>query len=440
MRQDGCTDRWRARARDAIWMGGGRLLWGSKSMASQAALNTSQAAEAEAERPAVRVHVVHLIPTLDIGGAETALSRIVGATDERLRHSVILLRSGGTLRQVVEAAGAQVHELQMSRGPASFLQVPKLLRLVRSLHPDVIQGWMAHANVMAWFARTFGSPSSALAWNLRMTVRDIVGERFETRLLTRLAGALSRSVDVVVSNSSRALTEHVEIGYAPRSTELIPNGFDINRFKPNPQARVLMRARLGLAQGDVAFGLVGRFHPAKGHRDFLAAAAQVARRFPQARFVLIGRMPAGDPLLEGWIAEAGGAGRVVVVGETPDVHAYLAALDVACAPSLYEGFPNAVGEAMSAGVACVATAVSDVPHILGDGGLVVPVSDVAALANAMSEMIEIGEAGRSEYAARGRARVERCYTIESAARQYEDLYLALKRARTRTGARDTATP
>lgn len=373
------------------------------------------------------LHVLHILPSLPRAGAETALYRLIAhSKPAMLRHTVIAFKGGGPLAAAMREAGATVITLRLAFRPSAVSETMKLLGLVRQMRPDIIQGWMIHANVLAWIARATVCPSSALAWNLRITAHDLVHENRMTRFLTNRAATLSKTVDLLISNSSVGLTEHRQLGYSPQATAVVPNGFDTSLFKPDPKSRLRMRADFGFANDDVVFGLIGRFHPQKGHRAFVAAAAIVADRYPQSRFLLVGDGLEGNPELARWLAVAGLTGRFTILASRPDVHNTMRALDVACAPSLYEGFPNVVGEAMSSGVACVATAVSDVPLILKSGGLVVPPNDIPALAAAMAAMIEMGVEGRRDMGALGRERVRQIYSIDDVARRYEALYENLR--------------
>ncbi|MBC6983389.1 glycosyltransferase [Caulobacter sp. 17J80-11] len=375
------------------------------------------------------VRVVHLIPTLERAGAEHALARVVAHADAaQVRHTVVSLTERGPLAETIEAAGVEVIALG-ARSPAStLLRLPRLLAVIRAARPDVVQGWMVHANLLAWLARALAAPSARLAWNLRGPGKGLVHESAPTRALTRAAAVVSRDVDLMIANSTAAMTDHVELGYAPRERALAPNGFDLEHFRPDPAERARMREALGLPADAVAFGLVGRFHPVKGHALFVEAAAEVARLRPRAVFVLAGAGTADAPELDALLAFHGVAGRFIRLGARTDVAAILRALDVACAPSVYESFPNAVGEAMACAVPCVATHISDVRAILADGGLVVPAGDAAALARAMVLLADDAEA-RERMGRAGRRRAEDHYSIASSARRYDQLYAALHTSR-----------
>lgn len=114
--------------------------------------------------------------------------------------------------------------------------------------------------------------------------------------------------------------------------------------------------------------------------------------------------------------------HVHLLGERPDIARVTAALDIAVSSSRAEGFPNVVGEAMSSGVPCAVTDVSDVPAIVGGTGRVVPPRDPDALASALTELIDIGEAGRANFGARARARIIEHYSLASSVAQYEEIY------------------
>lgn len=371
------------------------------------------------------VHVLHLIPTLERAGAENALARLVRHSDPtRVRHTIVSLTSRGPLAEPVEAAGATVLALNC-RGYASTLAaLPRLVGHVRAAGPDVIQGWMTHANILAWVARALGAPAARLAWNLRAPGRGLIHESALTRALTRAAALASRRVDLMIANSSAAMKDFLGFGYAPREHAVVPNGFDLEAFRPDAAERDRARAALGLSPDAVAFGLVGRFHPVKGHKLFVEAAAEIARSRPRAAFVLVGAGTADSPELDALLARHGVAGRFHRLGERSDVAQVMQALDVVCAPSFYEGFPNVVGEAMASGLPCITTDVSDVRDILGDAGLIVPVGDTAALSAAMASLAD-DDRVRRRMGDAARGRVEERYSIGLVADRYQQLYAAL---------------
>src|SRR5690606_17342335 len=108
-----------------------------------------------------------------------------------------------------------------------------------------------------------------------------------------------------------------------------------------------------------------------------------------------------------------------------DVPAVLCGLDVVCMPSAYEGFPNALAEAMTAGLPCIATDVSDVGTILGDAGRIIPVGDHQALAAAMVDLQELGPEGREALGASARRSIIQRYTLKAVAADYQARYRAL---------------
>jgi len=205
---------------------------------------------------------------------------------------------------------------------------------------------------------------------------------------------------------------------------VIPNGFDLTAFSPDPTARLAVREEFGLAADTMLIGHVARHHPMKGHANLLKAASLVVVRYPDARFLLVGLNVSKDNLE--LMAEIDGLKlrkNIVLAGERKDVPHLVAAMDLAVSASEWgEGFPNVVGEAMAAGVPCVVTDVGDSASIVGDCGLVVPPGNAEALAAAICELLASEPERRQQMGRDARARVCEKFSIERVGRMYLDLY------------------
>src|SRR5690606_25925134 len=220
------------------------------------------------------------------------------------------------------------------------------------------------------------------------------------------------------SHAARRL--HVEQGYRDDRFLVIPNGFDMDRFRPSDDARRALREELGLPSDALLVGLVARWHPVKDHAGFLRAAGIVSRAHPDARYLLVGSdCDRSNAALAGLVDEIGLAGRVHLLGARDDIARVTAALDVAASSSTGEAFPNVLGEAMSCGVPCVTTDVGDSAHIVGDTGRVVPPRDPRALATALSELVGMSREQRVELGRRARERVRDNFELGRVVGLYE---------------------
>ncbi len=377
------------------------------------------------DRPPIRV--AHVIPDLAIGGAETALVRLLEGLDgARFASLVVTLRDGGELVERARRAGVRVVSLGMRTRLPSPLTLRRLRAALVPFAPDVVQGWMYHGNLAAWTATRLVQPRPALAWNVRQSLAGLDHERGLTRLVIRANARLSSAADAIVNNSRASATQHADRGFDARRVEIIPNGFDTDVFRPDEEARAEVRAQLGIAPGSLVAGMVARFDPVKLHDLFLYAFARARRDGLDVHALLVGSgIVQENAALARRITRERLDESVHLLGARHDVARLLPALDVLVSASWTEGFPNAVGEAMACGVPCVVTDTGDCAAMVGDAGVVVPPGDGAALARALPEMLRRPAHERSAMGARGRARIAADYTLAACTARYAALYAKL---------------
>ena len=372
-----------------------------------------------------RIKILHVITGLDLAGSQMMLVNLVRSMSrERFDNVVVSLQDGGPRRSELEALGIPVFSLGVGRGVPNPWGLIRLLRLLRRERPDVVQSWLYHADLLGLVGARM-SRGPVCAWNIRTSEMDMTRYSMVSRLVLGSLSWLSQYPDVVVVNSEAGRKLHESLGFRPRRWELIPNGFDLDRFRPDSGARERLRQQLG-APNSFLIGLVARYDPMKDHRTFLEAAARFVERRPDTRFVLAGGEIDKDNLqLTGLVHDLGLSGSVDLLGERADIESVMAALDILSLSSTAEGFPNCVGEAMACGVPCVTTDVGDAAVLVGGTGRVVPIREPAALADAWSELYDMSDEARVELGMAGRRRIEESFSLASVAGQYEDLYEGL---------------
>jgi glycosyltransferase involved in cell wall biosynthesis len=282
---------------------------------------------------------------------------------------------------------------------------------------------MYHGNLAASLAAPLTGRPPPVLWNIRHSLHDLSLEKRATRLVIRAGAPLSRLAAGIVYNSALSVAQHRACGYA-RPAEVIPNGFDTDRFRPDPAARARLRAELGLGESTAVIGLVARYHPMKDHGTLVRAASKLRAAGRDLHLVLVGEnVTPGNAELARAVAAAGLGGRASLLGERVDVPGLVPAFDVAVLCSAWgEGFPNVLGEAMACGVPCVTTDVGDCRPLLAGIGEVTPPGDADALAAALDRLLRLPPSGRAQLGAAGRRRVEREFALPAIAARYRGLY------------------
>jgi glycosyltransferase involved in cell wall biosynthesis len=368
------------------------------------------------------ITVLHLITGLRRGGAEASLLRLVTHMDRRRFSNVVIsiLPPTGYWSEFIDQ-GVEVHSLE-GTSPVSLAALSRLIGHLRRLRPDLVQTWLYHADLVgAAICRPL--LKAPLLWNIRNS--DMApGGRLTHRLIVPALATLSPFARVAVVNSTAGLDAHRRAGFRPQRWELIPNGYDLSVFRPDPDARVRWRTALGLDSSVLLVGMIARFAPMKAHVVMLEAFAKLRSQAPGAHLVLAGSgVERHNRDLAALTVAHGIADATILLGERDDIPGLLPAFDILALPSTFgEGFPNVVCEAMACGVPVVATAVGDTADIVRDGGLIVPPHDIEAFGNAMIAIARLDPFERSAMGGRGRAEIGGRFSLEAMVGRYERLY------------------
>jgi glycosyltransferase involved in cell wall biosynthesis len=373
------------------------------------------------------LRVLYLDHTSELGGAERSLLDLLERLDRTRVAPLLVTSPAGPLVERARALGIEVellrldepaltlsreewsqHRFKFAWKARGFLwEAWRLARLMRARGIDVVHTNTLKAHVLgslvAWLAR------KPIVWHMR----DLPSKRGDARnLLDRMFKVVRPGIIAI----SRAVAEDLSPPMAAH-TRVVHNGIDLAAFDARRATPV---AGLPPRDGPVV-GTISHLIPWKGQDVFLYAAAQLLRRHPDARFVIV-----GDPIfqfrrererLEGIVRYLGIGDRVAFAGHREDVPALLGTFDVFALPSLYEPFGRVLIEAMAAERPIVASQAGGVPEIVVDGqtGMLVPPGDPEALANGLAAILE-DPARAGQLAAAARERVAACFSLDATVR------------------------
>lgn len=321
-------------------------------------------------------------------------------------------------------AAVEIHELG-AHGRWDASAAARLATLARAIGPDLIHTQLSRADwVGRPVARLLGVPVVSTIQNVHSRMYDAefwwpiakAGEAFD-RLTIPM-------VERFIAVSAGVRDDLERAGVAAERITVIHNAIDLDRCR-HLGSRTAVRDSWGCSSEDIVIGTVGLLKPQKGIPVLIEAARSVVDRDARARFVHIGGGPLQQDTLQG-VEAAGLAGRFQLLDRVEEPMTVLGGLDVFVLPSLWEGLPIALLEAMAAGLPCVGTHVAGIEEAIEPGvsGLIVPPGDAPALADAVLELMSDAARRRAMGDAAG-ARVRNRFDAVAMAEAYRRLYLEI---------------
>jgi glycosyltransferase involved in cell wall biosynthesis len=371
------------------------------------------------QRPAP-IKVMYLITDLKFGGAQTLLLELLKRLDRKryLPQVACLFGGDSPLGKQIQASDVPLTDLRMHawwRLDALW----RLYRLLRKERPAILHASLFHAIFAARVTGRLAGTPVILSWRHNVNIGGRARE-----WVNRVTAPLD---DGVIAVSEKARQAEIRAASVPADkVRLIYNGIDpksyaIEKGRSMAQHRTLLRHELGIPAQAFLIGAVGRLHPQKGLSVLLEAFAAVLEQIPQAWLVLVGEGELHADL-ENRASALGISDSTTFAGRREDIPAVLSTLDVFVLPSLWEGLPMALLEAMATGLPVIATEVGGTPEVVVDGetGILIPADDVKSLEQAICILLD--ENLRQRLGQAGQARVRKLFSIQHLVEQMEALY------------------
>jgi len=351
--------------------------------------------------------VLHVITNFAaVGGAEMMLSRLIQAQPDCQHYVVALMQINETYQTALQQCAA--HYALHWNGLNTLQSIFKLRKIIQDIQPDVIQGWMYHANVLTTLSTMGLKTKPPVFWGIHHSLASPKEESRSTKIALQLSRYLSSFASGIIYCAQSALQQHQAFGFRNSQQHVIPNGIEIERFQFHSFTE----------HSPLVVGFAGRFHPAKGYPYLVETIARL-RGYP-VQFKIAGRganlnNPELAALFEQYQVSLN---QVELLDQVEDMPAFYASLDLFLMTSITEGFPNVLVEAMASGVPCITTDVGDAGLIVADTGYVVPARDIEKLREAIIAYLNLPLDDKLQRQNNARSRVEENFTIQAIRQNY----------------------
>ena len=356
--------------------------------------------------------ILHAIETSGPGGAENFLIRTARALPPDYESMVLLLKPGW-LQQQLNALGfpVVVEPLHRSFDPGWLYRV---LQLLKSKQIDVIHSHEFAMNAHLALLAKFAGIRHVATVHGKKYYGETGARRAIYRMVSRFSGLVAVSEDIKTYLIDT-------IGVAPNRITVIPNGIAVEDYQRDNIDTALIRAQLGFVDDDFLICAIGNLYSVKGHCYLIKAIAKLVPKYKDIRLVIAGRGEEQGALQQ-LIAELGLEKHVSMLGFRDDVKAILSASELFVMPSLSEGLPLSLLEAMAAKRPVVVTEVGGMPQVIKNEvmGLVVPPGDVDSLEDAISSMLVKDQ--REKYVDAAFDELVASYSMGTMLQRYKMLY------------------
>jgi len=369
------------------------------------------------------IKILHILGSAGRGGTEEITYALVSHMKEDFLNELCFLSKRGPIGEELEHKGFKVYYLPLANPWVTPMVALRLYGLLRTNRYDILHLYGLKANFLG---RILGrlSRHKRILGALHSQYPSGIKKPW-TLWLDRLSFGLSRGY---VSNSQAAIDFLTAHGYKHRKFWLIHSGIDIEPFRMRDEKeREKIKQRYNLLPDKLVITCVAGLRPPKGHEYLITALYQLERQGADFGALLVGFGPL-RPELERLVQDLGLSAKVRFLGlvgreEIPQI---LAITDIFVLPSLSEGLPTAIIEAMATGCAVVGTSVGGTPELVIDGetGFLANPRDPESLAQKMAQLLKDSQL-RQKMGEAGAKRVTETFTLDKMVQRYEALYKEL---------------
>jgi glycosyltransferase involved in cell wall biosynthesis len=366
--------------------------------------------------------VIHIITSLGDGGAEHTLFKIC-KHDIVNNHIVISLKGPGKYFSLLNKLGIKVYCLNLKF--YSIYKLIFLIKLLRSLKPNIVQTWLVHADFIGSITAYLAGIKNII-WNVRYSNFKIKKAKLTTILLIKILAKLSFLMpQLIVIVSKRAKKIYETEGYDKKKLRFIPNGYDLSFLKPSKTQTKYFKKKNKIKKKLPIIGNVARYDPKKDHLNLIKALSLIRSRNINFFCFLVGsNINLNNLRLVSQIKRLKLSKKIKLLGQNDNIPKIMNGIDVYVQSSSYgEGFPNVVAESMACGTPCVVTDVGDASLIVGKTGWVVPPNSPIKLAKSLTKALhEIGTQKWNIRCYKSRLRIKENFDISKMIKSYNKLW------------------
>lgn len=367
-----------------------------------------------------KTKILYLITGLHVGGAEMVLYRLLKKLNrEKYEPVVVSIIPIVGIGERIEEEGIKILSLN-AKFKCNPLIIWRVISIIKKEKPQILHSFLFHANFLG---RVIGKLR-----NVPIIISSIHSEYFGGILREKLLKWTDRFCNITTIVSKGAAERMIDLKVVSKNKlKVIYNGIDLENFPFRKlEARTKIRKELNIEENKKILISVGRLHEAKGCPYLIKAMKILKEKYPHILLIVLGEGPEGKKIEE-QIKELKLEKNILLLGQKENISEYLNASDVFVMPSLWEGLPIALLEAMACGLPVVATRVGGVPEVVEDGksGFLVELKNPRGLAEKIIKTLEMSEEERKKMGERGRKIVEKKFSIEQMVKEYENLYQEL---------------
>ena len=352
-----------------------------------------------------------------MGGSERVVYDIARKLNKELYTAIIVSFEDGPVRKVYENIGVKVHVIEKKKRID--------IKFVRDLRRILLREDINIVNPHHFVQLKYSFLATRFS---RIKLVYTEHSRWQLEQLSPLNSILNK-LFLLRSDAVIAISKQIEDYYRNRiklreeKIHFIANGIDLTVYQNGDGDH--LRRQLGIDQQERVVGMVGNIRPEKNHKLLISAFSRVAKKLKNVRLLLVG-LDCMDGQVQRFASNNGASEKILFLGKRDDVPELLKVFDLFCLPSMYEGMPLTVLEAMASGVPVIGSDTLGINEVIRDNvnGLLFPVNDEKRLTDLMMGLLA-NDGLRARLSEAGKSSVEQCYSLCDKIKQYDQLFQML---------------